>query len=805
MANESTSTFKMSTFFKTHGIALLSFLLISCVFYYPALQGKVLEQSDIIQYNGMAHSRNELRAAGEESYYTQNAFGGMPTYQLGAQYAYQGVKMLDRVIRFLPRPIDYLFLYLISFYLLLSSLKIDFRLSMLGSIAFSLATYHLIIIEVGHNSKAHAIGYFPLVLASLFYLFRTRKIILPTLFLTVSMALELVANHYQMTYYLFMLIGVYLLFKAYEALTTKESEVFLKRLGVFIVSVFWAVLLNASTIFATRQYAQFSTRSTPEISMEGASTNAGLSFDYITTYSYGIAESFNLFIPRLFGGSNSEPLPKGSRLEQLLEKYNVGPAEIESFTSNAPLYFGSQPIVAAPAYLGASVLFLFVLGLLTLSFKDYKWLYFSMIMALLLSFGKNLSFLSHLFVDYFPLYNKFRAVSSIQVLLSFSVPIIAVLGLRKWLLSPSTQSLIRALMVSLIIIGVGALLPFILGFSGVNDISYESAYGQEFMDALRSDRTALALKDSLRSFLIILVVCTVLYLYSRRLKDALIYLVLAAVLLDLGGVAYRYTSVDHFQSKREFQNPIPLTDADKDIQSDSTYFRVFNLNEGLNGATTAYHHRSIGGYHAAKPAYISQIFDYHIANENYEVLDLLNIKYLISNDEEGRRIASPYPSSKGPIWVAKSIDYQPSLKESFLNLPLISQTESIEINELFSFDYEEHRTLSEVEWVAVSSFKENQISYRYQLDSPAFVVFSEWYYSPSPEDWVLRTSKGESLKIYRTNYSFMGAMLPEGQGEITLSFEPKIVSQTLWIRVIAQIGLLALVIVAIIIYRGKAE
>jgi hypothetical protein len=501
MANESTSTFKMSTFFKTHGIALLSFLLISCIFYYPALQGKVLEQSDIIQYNGMAHSRNELRAAGEESYYTQNAFGGMPTYQLGAQYAYQGVKTLDRIIRFLPRPIDYLFLYLISFYLLLSSLKIDFRLSMLGSIAFSLATYHLIIIEVGHNAKAHAIGYFPLVLASLLYLFRSRKFILPTLFLTLSMALELVANHYQMTYYLFMLIGVYLLFKAYEAITAKEGVVYLKRIGVFIVSILWAVLLNASTIFATRQYAQFSTRSTPEISLEGASTNSGLSFEYITTYSYGIAESFNLFIPRLFGGSNSEPLPKGSHLELLLKKYNIGPAEIENFTSNAPLYFGSQPIVAAPAYLGASVLFLFVLGLITLSFKDYKWLYFSMIMALFLSFGKNLSFLSHLFVDYFPLYNKFRAVSSIQVILSFSVPIIAVLGLRKWLMSPSTQSLIKALMISLIIIGVGTLLPFIIGFSGVNDISYESAYGPEFMDALRSDRTELALKDSLRSFL----------------------------------------------------------------------------------------------------------------------------------------------------------------------------------------------------------------------------------------------------------------------------------------------------------------
>ena len=640
MAIESTTTFKRSTFFKTHGVALLFFLLLSCVFYYPALQGKVLEQSDIIQYNGMAHLRNELRAAGEESYYTQNAFGGMPTYQLGAQYAYQGIKTIDRLIRFLPRPIDYLFLYLISFYILLSSLKIDFKLSILGSLAFSLATYHLIIIEVGHNSKAHAIGYFPLVLASLLYLFRSRKIILPTLFLTLSMALELAANHYQMTYYLFMLIGMYLLFRAFQAITVKEGVLFLKRLGVFIVSVSWAVLLNASTIFATRQYAQFSTRSTPEISIEGASTNSGLSFDYITAYSYGIAESFNLFIPRLFGGSNSERLPKGSHLELLLKKYNLSPTEIENFTNSSPLYFGSQPIVAAPAYLGASVLLLFILGLITLSFKDYKWLYFSMLLALFLSFGKNLSFLSHLFIDYFPLYNKFRAVSSIQVILSFTVPIIAVLGLRKWLSSPSTQSLMKALIISLIVISLGTLLPFTLGFSGANDISYESAYGPEFMDALRSDRTALALKDSLRSFLMILVICTVLYFYSKRLKEVLIYLIVGAVLLDLGGVAYRYTSADRFQSKREFQNPIPLTDADKEIQSDNGYYRVFNLNEGLNGATTAYHHRSIGGYHAAKPAFISQIFDYHIANENYEVLDLLNIKYLISNDEEGRIASS---------------------------------------------------------------------------------------------------------------------------------------------------------------------
>ena len=804
MAIESTTTFKRSTFFKTHGVALLFFLLLSCVFYYPALQGKVLEQSDIIQYNGMAHLRNELRAAGEESYYTQNAFGGMPTYQLGAQYAYQGIKTIDRLIRFLPRPIDYLFLYLISFYILLSSLKIDFKLSILGSLAFSLATYHLIIIEVGHNSKAHAIGYFPLVLASLLYLFRSRKIILPTLFLTLSMALELAANHYQMTYYLFMLIGMYLLFRAYQAITVKEGVLFLKRLGVFIVSVSWAVLLNASTIFATRQYAQFSTRSTPEISIEGASTNSGLSFDYITAYSYGIAESFNLFIPRLFGGSNSERLPKGSHLELLLKKYNLSPTEIENFTNSSPLYFGSQPIVAAPAYLGASVLLLFILGLITLSFKDYKWLYFSMLLALFLSFGKNLSFLSHLFIDYFPLYNKFRAVSSIQVILSFTVPIIAVLGLRKWLSSPSTQSLMKALIISLILISLGILLPFTLGFSGANDISYESAYGPEFMDALRSDRTALALKDSLRSFLIILVVCTVLYIYSKRLKEVLIYLVVGAVLFDLGGVAYRYTSVDHFQSKREFQNPIPLTDADKEIQSDDGYYRVFNLNEGLNGATTAYHHRSIGGYHAAKPAFISQIFEYHIANENYEVLDLLNIKYLISNDEEGR-IASSYPNSKGPVWIARSIDYQPSLKESFLNLPLISQSESIEINEPFSFDYEENRALSKHEFVEVSSFKESQISYRYRLESPAFVIFSEWYYSPSPEDWVLRRDNGESLKIYRTNYAFMGAMLSEGEGEITLSFEPKIISQTLWIRIIAQIGLLALFLVAIVVYRGKAE
>lgn len=781
----------ITSFIKTHLWVIAVFIGIGVFFYFPALQGKLPYQSDILQYNGMAHARNELRTSGEESYYTQSAFGGMPTYQLGAHYSYQGVKWVDRIIRFLPRPIDYLFLYFVSFYVLMLSLRVDYRVAALGSIAFGLATYHLIIIDVGHNAKAHAIGYFPLVLASIFYLFRSSNWLKAGLFLTASLALELVANHYQMTYYLFLLIGTYLFFELLKSIKAKDLGRFSIRIGVFLTALIGAIALNATSILATKQYAAFSTRGTSELKSAGDHADegktSGLSFEYITAYSYGIAESFNIIIPRLYGGSNSEILPENSAIGQFLDGYSLTPSEKKEFTSKAPLYFGKQPIVAAPAYLGVSVFFLFVLAVLTLPLKSFRWLYIGLVLALMLSWGKNFPILSRIFIDYFPLYNKFRAVSSIQVLLSLGIPLLAVLGFSSWRKEPDYSKLVKALYITVGVLVVATLLPLVGDFSGPNDLFYENAYGSDYIDALRADRKSLVVKDAFRSILFTLLTAAGLWVIGKYRDARFTGFVLLIVLIDLGGVASRYISVDDFVSAKLVKEPFKQSEVDRAILADTDYFRVFNINEGLNGASTSYWHHSIGGYHAAKPAFIQQLFDVHLANEQYQVLDLLNIKYLISIDDQGTSTYSLYPTRKGAAWISSSLSYENNLDSIFNRLPEISLANEAVVFGTNSLEPYTNRTISSTEHIETTHVKENRIEYKFSLENPAFVVFSEWYYTPSPGDWVLRDQNSNILPIYRTNYAFMGTYLPKGEGTISLSFEPKIIATTLWVRLIAQV------------------
>ena len=784
------------SFLKTHLWVMFVFIGIGLYFYFPAFQGKLPYQSDIVQYNGMAHARNELRDSGEESYYTQSAFGGMPTYQLGAHYGYQGVKMVDRLIRFLPRPVDYLFLYFASFYILLLSLKVDYRFAALGSIAFGLATYHLIIIDVGHNAKAHAIGYFPLVIAAIFYLFRSSNWLKAGLLLTASLALELVANHYQMTYYLFLLIGLYLCFELIRAIKAKELQRFTTRIALFTAALAGAIALNATSIFATKQYASFSTRGTSELNVSSnntdGSTGSGLSFDYITAYSYGIAESFNLLIPRLYGGSNSEALPENSALEEFLDSYKLTISEKKEFTSKAPLYFGKQPMVAAPAYLGVSVVFLFVLAALTLPFKQYRWLYIGLALALTLSWGKNFPALSRIFIDYFPLYNKFRAVSSIQVLLSLSIPLLAIIGFSSWSKEPDFSKLLKALYLTVGVLVIATLIPLVGDFRGVNDLYYENAYGAGYIEALRADRKSLVLHDAFRSVLLTLSTAAAVYLIGKYRDVRWIGLLLIIVLVDLGGVAKRYSNADDFVPAKLVKQPFKKSEADRAILADTDYFRVFNINEGLNGASTSYWHHSIGGYHAAKPAFIHQIFDFHLASEQYEVLDLLNIKYLISADDQGTPTYSLYPSRKGAAWISSSLRFENNLDTIFNRLPEISTANEAVVYGSKVLEPYANRSIATNEKVEVTYVQENRIDYTYMLNEPAFVVFSEWYYTPSPGDWVLRDEQNNELPIYRTNYAFMGSYLPKGEGTISLRFEPKIIETTLWVRLIAQAVFIAL-------------
>ena len=420
-----------------HLLALIGFIVIALVYFYPVLQGKKIYQLDIVQYTAMAKEQNDFRAEeNAEPFWTNSSFGGMPTYQMGAKYPNDFIGHLDDALRFLPRPADYLFLYFIGFYILLLVLKTDPLKAFFGALAFGFSTYLIVILGVGHNAKAQAIAYMPLVIAGVLLVFKKRFIAggLLTMFAT---ALELNANHFQMTYYLLFLLLFIGIYYGIKFIKTAAYNELLKILGVFTIALILAVGANATSLLATKEFANFSIRGKSELTFnpEGKkkTEDTALSRDYITEYSYGIAESFNLIAPRLFGGGNSEKLNEDSSVYSFMLNYGATPEEAKQFTESYGLtYWGDQPIVAAPAYIGAIVFFLCILGLYHDKRKIKYVFLIGAIFSLILSWGKNFSVVTDFFIDFVPMYDKFRAVSSIQVLLELCIPVIAIMGLQSF-------------------------------------------------------------------------------------------------------------------------------------------------------------------------------------------------------------------------------------------------------------------------------------------------------------------------------------------------------------------------------------
>jgi len=647
--------------FFTHFFVFTFFVVVALAYFHPVLQGKVIEQSDIIQYTGMAKEQNDFRAATKtEPYWTNGAFGGMPTYQLGANYPHNYIKKLDRVLRFLPRPADYLFLYFLGFYILLCCIKIDYRLAVLGALAFGFSTYLIIILGVGHNAKAHAIAYLPMLLGGILLAFR-KQYFWGFILTAIAMALEINANHYQMTYYFMLLVLVLGLVLLIDAIKQKTLATYFSAVGILILAVVLGITINATALMATKEYADWSTRGTSELTInpDGSPKEqlVGLDKEYITQYSYGIAESLDLFVPRMFGGSNSEDLGTKSKTYEYLTNQGLPRSQALEFSSGLPLYWGEQPGVAGPAYVGAILIFLFVMGLFLVKGKTKWWLLGGTLLSLMLSWGKNFGILTDFMIDYFPLYNKFRAVSSIQVVLELCVPVLGILGLSALFNKevPVTQKL-RALKVSLFITcGLGIaiiLLKGMFSFDGLNDGAYLRYFGDEVLAMIKRDREAAYLNDSFRSLIYVLLAAAALWLFIKTKINRSILVVILGLLicLDLVGIGLRYVNTDDFVSRRLMNEPFLETAVDKQIKADTTVYRVYDSSEGLNGARTSYFHKSIGGYHAAKPAIIQDLFDYHIYQNNRQVLNMLNVKYVLQQNEEGKRVASINPEANGNAW-----------------------------------------------------------------------------------------------------------------------------------------------------------
>ena len=790
-------------------LAIIGFVLISLIYFYPVLQRKQIFQSDIAQYTGMAKEQNDFRASTHsEPYWTNSAFGGMPTYQLGAKYPHDYIGTLDDVLRFLPRPADYLFLYFLGFYGLLLVLKIDPLKAFFGAIAFGFSTYLIIILGVGHNAKAHAIAYMPLVIAGFLLVFRKKHVWggLLTLFAT---ALEINANHFQMTYYLLIFLLVLVGCFTYQFIKEKDFKGLGYAFGVLAIAGIFAIGANATNLLATTEYTKFSTRGKSELTFNAdgskVTENSALSRDYITEYSYGIAESFNLVAPRLFGGSNNEALGTDSSMYQFMINQGVPDVQAQDYVKGMPTYWGDQPIVAAPAYIGAVVFFLAFLALF-IDNRKIKYVFFSGAMiALVLSWGKNFPAVTNFFIDYIPMYDKFRAVSSIQVILELCFPVLAVMGLQSFFQLDQDQQKKGLLQTTIFGVGVMAILFLAKGmfnFSGSGDEYFLKSYGPAFVDALKADRKTMYSADLLRSTFFILFVAGLLWLFVKnKLAQQTTIIVIGLVMIfDLFLVDKKYVSEKDFVSKREVEVPFQATPVDLQILKDSANYRVFEINGNLSSARASFFHKSIGGYHAAKPRRMQQLFDYQIAKNNLETLNFLNVKYLIQTDKDGKEFPIANPEANGNAWFVSQVKLVHSADEEMKALDKFDSKNVAVINakefevKKMAFAKDSSATIT------LDSYQPNDLKYTSINANEGLAVFSEMYYKNGWNAYI----DGKKVDHLQVDYVLRALLIPAGKHNVEFKFEPQVVETGSTISLVSFIGILLLLIGGIYFERKKS-
>lgn len=801
---------KKENIFKYLGVVVL-FVFASLLYFHPVLKGKKISQSDITQFQGMAKEINDYRAdKNAEPYWTGASFSGMPAYQISAYYPNDFVRVIDKTLRFLPRPADYTFLYFLSFFVLMMALKVDWRLATLGSLAFGFSTYLIIIFIPGHNAKAHAIAYMPLVLAGVLWVFR-KKYVLGFIVTGFAMALEIYVNHIQMTYYLGFCLLILGIVELIHAIKNDELTVFIKKAAVIISAVVLGIGANSSRIMAMKEYADFSTRGKSELTINADRTEkkqtTGLDKSYITEYSYAKLETFNLFIPRYMGGGTFEELSEDSNFYKLIEK-RAGKKVADDYSKQVLTYWGDQTIIEAPAYIGAVIFFLFFLGIFLVKGKLKQWLVAATIFSILLSWGRNFDVITNFFIDYIPLYNKFRAVSSIQVIAELCVPILAILALRDLFSKEINNVKKRKVLEKAVftfggVIVLGFLLAHVFStFEGIRDNNYKDLVG--LIDAVIADRKAMLLSDTIRSLVLVILTGGILWLFLKdKLKKNLVIVGLGVlVLFDLISVDKRYVNQEDFTNSRRVDKPFVASNVDKQILQDTTHFRVGNfVGNPMQDGTTSYFHQSIGGYHAAKMGRYSELFEYQIAKNNMQVLNMLNTKYFIIADNKGEKQAQLNPYANGNAWFVNEIKLVDSANKEMMALDsLQTKFEAVidirQLDQTINLTFDKDSTAT----IGLKKYDVTELTYESKTNKKQFAVFSEIFYKDGWNAYV----DGQLIPHYRVNYVLRGMIVPEGNHTITFKFEPKVIQKGGLISLISYI-ILILVSAGWLLYDEKKK
>lgn len=799
-----------------YAIAIGIFLLITVAYFSPMIfGGKELSQHDILQYKGMSKEISDFREkTGEEALWTNAAFCGMPAYQISVYYLAHKLEYLNKLFTgFFPHPIRYIFLCFFGFYFLLLVLKIDPWLSIAGALAFGLSSYFYVAIVAGHNSKMAAIGYMAPVLAGIILTYRG-KILLGGAITALFLTMEIFANHPQISYYLGFIILFYAASELFNSWKEKKLLDFFKRSAIIGFAGLIALGVNITSLWATADYSKYTIRGGTELTINADGTKnehnvtSGLDKDYATAYSYGIDETMTLMIPNFKGGASAAI---GENKDALKD---VDP-DMRDAVARMDAYFGEQTFTSGPVYAGAIICFLFVLGMFIVKGPLKWWLLGATVFSFMLAWGKNFMWFTDLMFEYFPAYNKFRAVSMALVISGITIPLLAVLAINEFIRTknfltekmslPFKQSYSgqKILIASFLLTGGIALLcwmaPGILNDftpdGERNQIFYQikqsqpevtdqqiNGYLDNVLPSVEIARKSIVKSDAFRSFMFILVAAFSIWLYAKNKlvnRKMFIASVIVLIMLDMLVIDRRYLSGENFVNKSEMKNPMSAVGrphaADLEIMKDADpNYRVWNtFSRPDQDGLTSYFHKSLSGYHGAKLRRYQELVDFHINRRNPAVINMLNTKYIIVPGDKNQPMAYPNQEALGNAWFVNEYKIVANPDSEITAMRSFNPATTAILDKRFENEVSGFKPAKDsLAKIRLTSYKPNYLVYESNSSSEGLAVFSEIYY---PSGWNAYVD-GKLTPHFRVNYVLRAMKLPAGKHNVEFKFEPSIIA-----------------------------
>ncbi len=780
-------------------VALLLFIVIPMIYFAPQYAGKDIRKFDNVHAKGMTQPViDHQEEYGEHPYWVANMFGGMPSYAIHNEKTFDIIKSTGKGLFFIGEPASYYFVLMAGFFFMLLLFGVNPWIAIGGAIAYAFSTYFVVIYEAGHIMKLVALCYVAPMVGALFYTYRRSFWIGAPLFGVFALLL-ISAVHPQIAYYFVIAMLIMVIAYAIQAYKQQTLKHFFKCSAALLVTSFFAIGANSLYLYYTQSYSEDSTRGKQILTtQDGIPQSSGLDKDYITSWSYGKMESFNMFIPNLTGGKSNGGFANDGDVAHSLSKY-VSKGEAERIASQLPGYWGPQPMTSGPVYIGAVMIFLFVLGLFIIKGVNLWWIVGATSLSLLLAWGKNFMPLTDLFINYFPLYDKFRTVSMILVVVELTVPLMAMLALNKVFNSEiDKEQLKKALTRTLYIVGGVALLFLVLGgsllsFSSPTDA--QMGLPQDVISAMEAERGSMLRADAVRSFVFVFLTYILLWAWiGGRIKEwVVISGMVILVSLDMIPIAVRHVNYDMFEASKGDADDTPMTNIDREILKDKDInYRVANLSVStFNDATTSLYHRSIGGYFAAKPRRYQDIIDRYLSKMDNSVYNMLNAKYFIVPNRDKVPELHTNHAAFGNAWIASSVEVvdSPNREIEAIGEVDLSTTAIVasEFEDMLSSAVLDKSINDEI---THTSYKANRLVYKSKLNDNRLIVFSEMYY---PKGWKAYID-GKEVPYLRANYILNALVVPAGEHTIVFEFKPPHIAAIRTVSVVSSLMLLLMLV-----------